>query len=51
MEMTKQQIINKVEDLEEDNKALWHYVQHNEKEIKRLKEKIKFELTKLKEKT
>ena len=38
--MTKQQVINKVEDLEHDNKALWHYMQSLENEIKRLKEKV-----------
>ena len=53
MEMTKQQIINKVEDLEEDNKALWHFMQSNEKEIARLEKKVvelKNEWDKLKEK-
>ena len=38
--MTKQQAINKIEDLEHDNKALWHYMQCLEKDIKQLKEKL-----------
>lgn len=38
--MTKQQAINKIEDLEHDNKALWHYMQCLEKEVNQLKEKL-----------
>ena len=38
--MTKQQVVNKVEDLEHDNKALWHYMQCLEKEVNKLKEKL-----------
>ena len=45
--MTKQQVINKVEGLEEDNKALWHITscleEHRHKqddEINKLKQEI-----------
>ena len=38
--MTKHQVVYKVEDLEHDNKALWHYMQCLEKDIKQLKEKL-----------
>ena len=38
--MTKQQVINKVEDLEEDNKALWHNVKCFEEDINKLKQEI-----------
>ena len=38
--MTKQQAINKIEDLEHDNKALCHYMQCLEKEVNKLKEKL-----------
>ena len=51
--MTKQQVINKIEDLEHDNKALWHFMQNNEKEITKLEKKIielENEWNKLKEK-
>ena len=38
--MTKQQVINKVRDLNEDNKALWHNVKCFEEDIIKLKEEI-----------
>ena len=53
IKITKQEVINKVEDLEEDNVALWHFMQSNEKEIERLEKKVvelKNEWDKLKEK-
>ena len=39
--MTKQQVVTKVQDLEEDNKALWHIVKCLEEDINKLKKKIK----------
>ena len=39
--MTKQQVINKVRDLNQDNKALWHNVKCFEEDIIKLKEEIK----------
>ena len=39
--MTKQQVINKVRDLNQDNKALWHNVKCFEEDINKLKEEIK----------
>ena len=38
--MTKQQVINKVRDLNEDNKALWHNVKCLEEDIIKLKQEI-----------
>ena len=38
--MTKQQVINKVRDLNEDNKALWHNVKCFEEQITNLKQEI-----------
>ena len=38
--MTKQQVINKVRDLNQDNKALWHNVKCFEEDINKLKEEI-----------
>ena len=38
--MTKQQVINKVEGLEEDNKALWHNVDCFVEDIIKLKQEI-----------
>ena len=38
--MTKQQVINKVEDLEEDNKALWHIIRCLEEQLIEIKEEI-----------
>ena len=38
--MTKQEVVTKVRDLEEDNKALWHIVQCLEEDINKLKKKI-----------
>ena len=40
MNMTKQQVVNKVRDLEEDNKALWHNVKCFEEDITKLKQEI-----------
>ena len=39
--MTKQQVVTKVQHLEEDNKALWHIVKCLEEDINKLKKKIK----------
>ena len=38
--MTKEKIINKVKDLNEDNKALWHITKCLEEDIDKLKKKI-----------
>ena len=38
--MTKQQVINKVEGLEEDNRALWYNVKCFEEDIIKLKQEI-----------
>ena len=38
--MTKQEVVTKVKDLEEDNKALWHIVQCLEEEIDKLQKKV-----------
>ena len=38
--MTKREVVIKVEDLEEDNKALWHIVQCLGKDINKLKKRI-----------
>ena len=40
MSITKQQVVNKVKDLEEDNRALWHNVKCFEEEITKLKQEI-----------
>ena len=36
--MTKQQVVNKVRDLEEDNKALWHWCKCLEEEVNKPRE-------------
>ena len=38
--MTKREVVNKVEDLEEDNKALWHIVKCLGEDINKLKKKV-----------
>ena len=40
MEMTKQEVINKVEDLEHDNKALWHIIRCLEEDVVRINKKL-----------
>ena len=38
--MTKQQVINKVKDLEEDNKALWHWCKCLDEQLIKQQEEI-----------
>ena len=39
--MTKQEVINKVKDLEHDNEALWHIIRCLEEDIVRITNKLK----------
>ena len=38
--MTKQQVVNKVRDLEEDNKALWHWCKCLEESYNKLYKQV-----------
>ena len=38
--ITKKQVVNKVKDLEEDNRALWHNVKCFEEEITKIKKEM-----------